>query len=251
MRYKDLCAQMDKAGWMSHTIAACNTDHREGSGAKHFTAKRLLGTRTGQAFLASQHIPAFNAASATRATIRYHDEHGWQHESVMIDPSSGYILLVQPTTGRRFFAYLSDIPGDRITYDGAPPPVDSSHLNTFPSDIEPDEISAMEGSASTRQHLRRERDPAIVAAKRRQVLSTTGNLACSVCDFDFHRFYGQRGAYFCEVHHLLRLSDTEGPVETKLDDLAVVCSNCHRMIHRKRPFLTLEQLKSHLQNGEQ
>jgi 5-methylcytosine-specific restriction endonuclease McrA len=116
-------------------------------------------------------------------------------------------------------------------------------------DVEAEEISAREGAVSTRQHLHRERDSAIVAAKRREVLSATGRLACSVCDFDFRQFYGDLGEEFCEVHHLRSLADADGEVETRLDDLAVVCSNCHRMLHRSHPFLTLDQLKSKIRNG--
>jgi hypothetical protein len=115
-------------------------------------------------------------------------------------------------------------------------------------DIEAEEIYAREGAVSTRQHLHRERDPTIIAAKRRQVLSDTGRLACSVCGFDFCQFYGELGADFCEVHHLHALADADGEVQTKLEDLAVVCSNCHRMIHRSHPFLTLDQLKSKIRN---
>ena len=111
-------------------------------------------------------------------------------------------------------------------------------------DIEAEEISAREGAVSTRQHLHRERDRTIIAAKRRQVLSATGRLACSVCGFDFRKFYGELGSDFCEVHHLRSLADADGEVQTRLEDLAVVCSNCHRMLHRSHPFLTLAQLES-------
>lgn len=116
-------------------------------------------------------------------------------------------------------------------------------------DIEAEEISAREGAVSTRQHLHRERDRTIIAAKRRQVLSATGRLACSVCSFDFQQFYGDLGSEFCEVHHLRSLADADGEVQTRLEDLAVVCSNCHRMLHRSHPFLTLEQLKSKIRNA--
>ncbi|MFN3092826.1 hypothetical protein [Bacillus pumilus] len=30
---------------------------------------------------------------------------------------------------------------------------------------------------------------------------------------------------------------------TKVEDIAIVCSNCHRMLHRKRPWLNKDQLK--------
>ena len=116
-------------------------------------------------------------------------------------------------------------------------------------DIEAEEISAREGAVYTRQHLHRERDRTIIAAKRRQVLAATGRLACSVCSFDFQQFYGELGAEFCEVHHIRPLADAGGEVKTRLKDLAVVCSNCHRMLHRSHPFLTLEQLKSKIRNA--
>ena len=116
-------------------------------------------------------------------------------------------------------------------------------------DIEEEELSAPEGAPSLRQHLHRERNPKIVAAKRRQVLAATGRLACSVCAFDFRQFYGELGSEVCEVHHLRPLADADGEVQTRLDDLAVVCANCHRMLHRSRPFLTLEQLKSKIRNA--
>ena len=116
------------------------------------------------------------------------------------------------------------------------------------TNAEYEEISASEGSVTIRQHLHRERDRAIIEAKRRQVLSTTGKLACSVCNFDFEEFYGNIGASFCEIHHLRPLADSDSEVQTRLEDLAVVCPNCHRMIHRSRPFLTLKQLKSKIRN---
>lgn len=111
-------------------------------------------------------------------------------------------------------------------------------------DLEAEEIFAREGAVFTQVHLQRERDRAIVVAKRRQVMAATGCIACSVCGFDFHRIYGELGSEFCEVHHLRSFADAGCEVITRLEDLAVVCSNCHRMLHRSHRFLTLEQLKS-------
>jgi 5-methylcytosine-specific restriction protein A len=59
--------------------------------------------------------------------------------------------------------------------------------------------------------------------------------------FDFERVYGPRGADFIECHHRVPLHVT-GQVTTRLEDLALICSNCHRMIHRTRPWLTVEEL---------
>ncbi len=68
---------------------------------------------------------------------------------------------------------------------------------------------------------------------------------CKVCNFDFEDKYGDRGKNFIEVHHLKPVSELEG--ETIVDpktDMTVVCSNCHRMIHRKKnDVLSVEELK--------
>jgi len=68
---------------------------------------------------------------------------------------------------------------------------------------------------------------------------------CMACGFDFEQKYGERGSKFIEVHHIKPISSLEE--ETRVDpktEMAVVCSNCHRMIHRKKDrILSLEELK--------
>jgi 5-methylcytosine-specific restriction protein A len=56
--------------------------------------------------------------------------------------------------------------------------------------------------------------------------------------------YGVRGRGFIEVHHLRPLHTLKPGTKTKLQDLALVCANCHRMIHARRPWLTLNELKA-------
>ena len=34
-----------------------------------------------------------------------------------------------------------------------------------------------------------------------------------------------------------------------IDDLSWVCSNCHRMIHRQKPWLSIEELNAVLQRN--
>ncbi len=67
---------------------------------------------------------------------------------------------------------------------------------------------------------------------------------CQVCGFDFARRYGPLGQSYIECHHLNPLSDRAGDaLVTRLEDVRVVCSNCHRMIHKRRPPLGLEELR--------
>ncbi|NLZ94497.1 MAG: HNH endonuclease [Bacteroidales bacterium] len=67
-----------------------------------------------------------------------------------------------------------------------------------------------------------------------------GHISCQCCSFDFEKFYGPEvGKGFIEIHHVKPVfqyedSDIENTIKNALENLAPVCSNCHRMIHRKR-----------------
>lgn len=103
---------------------------------------------------------------------------------------------------------------------------------------------SVEGGVRERRHQHRERDPKL---RRRKIEATKGKLgriACEVCGFDFAAIYGdQRAGEFIEVHHTTPLHVT-GVTKTRIEDLALLCSNCHRMIHIRPPWLTLDQLRS-------
>lgn len=114
-------------------------------------------------------------------------------------------------------------------------------------DVDFDE-SAHEGNPRMVAHLHRERSPAIVKAKKKSVKNSTGKLCCEVCSFDFEHKYGEHGEDFCEVHHLIPLSKSDGIVKTRLEDLAIVCSNCHRIIHRTKPMISVTKLREFLQH---
>lgn len=113
-----------------------------------------------------------------------------------------------------------------------------------PGDLRVEEDREEEGIGEGRillaAHRRRERRSS--TRKKAAVLAETGRLACEVCGFDFEATYGEVGQGFAECHHLRPL--TEGVRTTRLADLAIVCSNCHRMIHRRSPPSTLGELRA-------
>jgi len=80
---------------------------------------------------------------------------------------------------------------------------------------------------------RRERDRGLRDRKITSVRASGGLIACEVCGFDFGAFYGERGTGYIEIHHKRPLHVT-GRVTTRLDDLALLCANCHRMCHKGR-----------------
>ena len=59
-----------------------------------------------------------------------------------------------------------------------------------------------------------------------------------------HGGYGPRGDGYIEAHHTRPLETLDPSQPTKVSDLALLCANCHRMVHAKRPWLSLVELKA-------
>ena len=109
------------------------------------------------------------------------------------------------------------------------------------TELDPSEFP--EGRVVERLHRARERNSRVVALAKQRRLKIAGVLACDCCGFDFSEVYGGLGAGFIEAHHTLPVSEMGEGHTTRTGDLALVCSNCHRMLHRARPWLGLEQLR--------
>ena len=73
-------------------------------------------------------------------------------------------------------------------------------------------------------------------------LEKHSKLYCEVCGFDFEEKYGELGKDFIEAHHVKAVSTMRENEKTKIEDIVMVCSNCHSMIHRKKPWLNRSQL---------
>ncbi|HEV2544282.1 MAG TPA: hypothetical protein VGU70_16120 [Methylobacterium sp.] len=84
------------------------------------------------------------------------------------------------------------------------------------------------------------RNKGLVAAAKEKYKSI-----CRACDFDFSKFYGEIGIGFIECHHLNPISKvTPKSPPVTVDEVTVLCSNCHRMVHTSSPPLTVEALKA-------
>jgi 5-methylcytosine-specific restriction protein A len=118
--------------------------------------------------------------------------------------------------------------------------------------VEDDEQTAneeiVEGQIIYKLHKTRERDKKIVAVKKNKTLSESGKLDCEACAFDFYQYYGDIGYRFIECHHRTPLNLFKKESITTLQDLALVCSNCHRMIHKQISTLTVEHLRRKLED---
>lgn len=107
-----------------------------------------------------------------------------------------------------------------------------------------------EGKEQLKAHLIRERSkkPAEVAKKRFK--EKHGSLYCEICGFDFSKKYGEIGKDYIECHYTVPASDTPEDYKIKPKDIVLVCSNCHRMLHRRRPWLKKKELKKLLKTSE-
>jgi predicted HNH restriction endonuclease len=105
-------------------------------------------------------------------------------------------------------------------------------------------VEAAEGRLLTRLHRIRERKPELVAERKLRAMSKFGRLNCEACSFDFEERYGSRGKGFIEAHHTKPVETLVEGSKTKLEDLALLCANCHRMVHAARPWLSIEALQT-------
>ncbi len=104
------------------------------------------------------------------------------------------------------------------------------------SGIEPmdPDLAAAEGERKLVAHLRRERKPALAAAKRRAVIAELGYLQCERCGLTPSQALGPHGDAVIEIHHAgTRVADMAAGHITRLADLMCLCANCHRIVHRE------------------
>lgn len=119
-------------------------------------------------------------------------------------------------------------------------------LHRIPDEEDDEVLSVKEGRVIYKLHKLRERNSKINRKKKNRYLERYGRLDCEVCGFDFFKTYGELGKGFIEAHHRIPLSNLEGAAIIKLKDLALVCANCHRMLHREIDTITIEELKSRI-----
>jgi hypothetical protein len=158
---------------------------------------------------------------------------------------SGPASTVFPLSSEQAELLLRRIYAKNPELDVVWPDVDLNGFGVRDIDLD---VSVREGKPKRVFHLRYERKREIIEAKKQDALRKNGGLVCEVCTFNFEDVYGSRGREFCEVHHIRPLSDVQTETQTRLDDLAIVCSNCHRMIHRE-PWIEIDQLKRYLQRS--
>ncbi len=112
---------------------------------------------------------------------------------------------------------------------------------------EDEEYGEKEGKLVVIIHKRRERNRKLVDRKKTIASKKKEGMSCEVCGFNFEKIYGEIGKNFLECHHKKPLSNLKANEKTTLADLALLCANCHRMIHtmkgNQRNYYTIEELR--------
>lgn len=126
------------------------------------------------------------------------------------------------------------------------PKGDNDNPIIIPDDFEP---IGIEGQGKLATHMRYERDSNLIKKIKELAIKANPMLNCEVCGFSFYEKYGELGQGFIEAHHKKPLSETK-ETKTTRDDIALVCSNCHRMIHKgisqldNNSIMTTDELKA-------
>lgn len=111
-------------------------------------------------------------------------------------------------------------------------------------DITTDDEGFIEGKEILQKHILKERNHALKTEAIKRFKSNNNNqVYCEICGFSFSEKYGDIGKDFIEIHHTKPISEMKENERTKIEDISLLCSNCHSMIHRKRPWLKKEELK--------
>jgi hypothetical protein len=158
-------------------------------------------------------------------------------------------ILVRPASETDFKLLLNEYAqvSSSSRFTAIPKPQVPAPILVQPED---DESAFPEGAAAYKLHRSLERDPSLSRRAKEHRVREKGRLTCDVCDFDFSATYGTLGDGFIEAHHINPVSSLDGVTTTKLSDLLLVCSNCHRMLHRSKPLITPSELKARLCNVE-
>ncbi|MHC4040787.1 MrcB family domain-containing protein [Bradyrhizobium sp. 23AC] len=135
---------------------------------------------------------------------------------------------------------VSDLPSDAELASDLQAAVAAYKALTFRGGLDPiaeksDEDAPGEGASLIEQrryklHRRIERNP-----KAAKAAKSHHGTKCQACELEFHERYGEIGRGFIEAHHLKpigSLNEGEAVSYDVATDFAVLCSNCHRMIHR-------------------
>lgn len=106
-----------------------------------------------------------------------------------------------------------------------------------------EQMEALEGEIFQGEAKFRSRNRLLIHAKKK-----SSDYRCEVCRFKFMDKYGLIGKEHIIAHHINPIAKRSGPSITTLNDISLVCANCHAMLHTKNPPIHPKELKKILKN---
>ena len=100
-------------------------------------------------------------------------------------------------------------------------------------------ITGKEGRILTRIHSYKERDRSLVKKSKKWFKKQQGHLYCEVCEMNPVTVYGAAGERCIEAHHKIPVQELQPDSITRVEDMAMVCASCHRIIHSSNPCLSI------------
>ncbi len=89
-----------------------------------------------------------------------------------------------------------------------------------------------EGEKVLELHYSVERDRKLRESKIKEFVKENGDIFCELCSFKFTDAYPFLKKNIIEVHHIIPLSQLSAQTKVRLDDLILLCANCHLAVHQ-------------------
>ena len=103
-------------------------------------------------------------------------------------------------------------------------------------------MEVKEGKRFVSEAMFRVRNQALIDLKKRR-----SDYRCEVCNMKFKDVYGDIGSEYIVAHHVKTIGSRKKASKSTLDDISLVCANCHDMLHTKDPPYSIKELRRHYQ----
>lgn len=134
---------------------------------------------------------------------------------------------------------------DSVTLKVTDEEIDNMVQDEIIDQLKLEDKSYEEGKRYLAKHMCIERKAVVIKLAKSMFKAKNKRLFCEICTFDFNERYGEE---YIEGHHQTPLSQlkSKNSFEVSYEDIILVCSNCHRMIHKKKLFLSKDKIKEKL-----
>lgn len=117
--------------------------------------------------------------------------------------------------------------------------------------VSAEDVTGTEGRLLVRLHRYKERDRHFSRRVRERCKSQgDGLLTCQACGATPSATYGDAGDRAMEAHHRVPIEELQPDSEVRIEDMAMLCANCHRVVHSRKPCYTVEELQELLQQHQ-